>query len=130
MSLKDIYQERLLEHYQNSPHRGVLEHATCSSGVYNPSCGDAVSLQVIIQNDIIIQAKFEAKGCVISVAATSLLLDGLVGLSCVDAQKISADDLKKMIGIPLGPTRLRCALLPLDALQNILQDYRKKSCVK
>lgn len=128
MSLEKMYQEKLLDHYKNSPYKGTLAYFTCSSGVYNPSCGDAVSLQMVIENNIIKQAKFEGKGCVISVACTSLLIEKIIGLSCNQVDTIDVATITSLIGISLGPTRLRCALLSLDALQAAMKNYRERVC--
>jgi nitrogen fixation protein NifU and related proteins len=112
----NLYQEKLLDHYKHPRHHGSLEHPTFSVEEYNPSCGDRVIVQGIIDNDILQQARFTGTGCVISQAATSILLDTVVGQPIDVISNLTHNDILKLIGIALGPTRIRCALLGLEAL--------------
>ena len=135
MNFKDIYSQVILEHYHYSPHKGVLENAHAQSGVHNPSCGDSVSIQILFQksmhkstqhsagDDTIMSAKFQAQGCVISGAAASLLLEKIIGMSIDVCMNLDRESMLEVIKIPLGPTRLRCALLALEAVHKALGDY-------
>lgn len=70
-----LYQQELLDHYRHPRNNGVLENAQIATQTFNPSCGDQISLQVIIENDILKAIRFQGKGCVISQASASLLTE-------------------------------------------------------
>ena len=113
----NIYKELLLEHYRNPRNRGNLDGADFSSQEFNPSCGDRIIFQGKVQDGIISELWFTGHGCVISQATASLLIEHSCNKSVDSAKILSADDIKSMLGTELGPTRLKCALLPLQALQ-------------
>ena len=117
-----IYQEILLDYYRNPRKRGTLKSPDFSSGVANPSCGDAISMQGVIKGDQVEDCRFEGKGCVISQATASMLAEQVMGKSAVDIMAMDAQDMQLMIGMQLGPTRLKCALLPLEALKKGIQN--------
>ena len=87
------------------------------SGLENPSCGDKIAVTGMIRDGVLTEVAFQGEGCVISQAAASLLLEYAVGKSVVQIRQFDAQFMQELIGILLGPTRLRCALLPLEALQ-------------
>jgi nitrogen fixation NifU-like protein len=120
-----VYQEELMDHYHHPRHRGVLPTFDFDSGQYNPSCGDAVSLQAQVQDGIITAIAFEGRGCVISQATASMLAEYALRKSMSQLQDFSVDDLLRLIKIPLGPTRLKCALLSLHALKEGMHKYLK-----
>ena len=113
----NLYQEALMDHYRNPRNRGLIENADFFSGRYNPSCGDAVSLAGTIQDGTLAACSFEGKGCVISQATASMLTQKVVGMAVSEIANLDAAAITKLIGMSLGPTRLKCALLPLEALQ-------------
>lgn len=125
MPRNDLYQEKLLDYYHHPRNKGLLPHPDLTSGVYNPSCGDSVMMQAQLKNDILEKIVFEGKGCVISQAAASLLTERAQGLSLNEVESLTPSDMKKLVGIELGPTRVRCALLALEALQSAIGDYKK-----
>lgn len=121
-----MYQEILLDHYKNPRHQGKIAQPDFSSGQFNPSCGDAVCVQGCVKNDLLVAAAFEGKGCVISQAVTSLLLSTYVGKIIEEIMALGADDVRALIHMPLGPTRLKCAMLGLMALQEGIKKYQAK----
>ncbi len=116
-SMKDMYQEKLMDHYRSSRNRGKLENPSFTSGSYNPSCGDAIAMQGHIQDGLVTAVRFEGKGCIISQATASMLADHVRDMLLDDVIALNEKDIRALIGIDLGPTRLKCALLPLQALQ-------------
>jgi len=117
MSYDKLYQARLLEHYDHPRHKGTLENSHFSSDIHNPSCGDFVRVQGNVCEGLLAEAKFTAQGCVISCAAASLLLEKAVGQPLPIIQTYTSQTMLDLVQIPLGPMRLRCALLALEALQ-------------
>lgn len=120
--MKNLYQAQLLEHYQNPRNKGRLPGATFSSRKHNPSCGDAVSIEGIIEDGVVKKMMFEGVGCVISQATASMLSDKVVGMTLDEVLSLDAAAIQQLIGMQLGPTRLKCALLPLMALQEGIKD--------
>lgn len=122
-----LYQELLMDHYQNPRNKGRLENPDFSTVEYNPSCGDSVAFEGHIKNNCLTAVAFTGKGCVISQATASLLSEWAKNKTLDEIIKLTADDLQAMIGMQLGPMRLRCALLPLQVLQQGVLGFIKKS---
>ena len=118
----NIYQERLMEHYKNPKNKKKIENPDFSSGQQNPSCGDRILIEGKLKNGKVIDIGFNGSGCVVSQASASMLLQKSVGKTVVEILKLDKNDILKMIGIPLGPNRIKCALLSLQALQESLKN--------
>lgn len=119
-----LYQQELLDHYRHPRNRGVLPHAQVTTQTFNPSCGDKIAMQLSIQDGHLIEIRFQGEGCVISQAAASLLTEQTVQKPLSLLETLNKDFMLTLVGIPLGPTRLRCALLSLEALHEGLALYR------
>lgn len=111
-----LYQHELLDHYRNPRNCGPLESADATASSSNPSCGDAIVVQVRWQEETLTEVRFQGKGCVISQAAASLVTEHCKGKPLTFLMALTKDDVLALLGISLGPTRLRCALLSLEAL--------------
>ncbi|HEX2978203.1 MAG TPA: iron-sulfur cluster assembly scaffold protein [Candidatus Babeliales bacterium] len=122
----NIYKEILLEHYRQPRNRGELAHADFSSGMHNPSCGDSVSFQGLVVQKHLVKLMFTGQGCVISQAAASMLSELAEQKKIDEVMALDASAIGTMIGMELGPTRLKCALLPLEALQKGLLGLNKE----
>ncbi len=120
-----LYKEELLGHYRHPRNYGELADAHVSAEALNPSCGDEVTLHIIVKGDSISNTAFQGKGCVISQAAASMLTVHALKTSIQDLQAFSRDDMLSLIGISLGPTRLRCALLALESLHKAIEIAKK-----
>jgi nitrogen fixation NifU-like protein len=95
----------------------VIEDADAVAEGQNPLCGDEVSIAVAFEGDTIADVKFQGRGCAISQAATSMLMDMVRGRTAHDVATMSRDELLEEVGIPLTPVRLKCALLGLGVLK-------------
>lgn len=113
----NIYQEELLDHYENPSNYGTLPNPDISHEEDNPLCGDRIRIDLLIENDIIKEVRFSGHGCTISLAAASMLTEEIAGKPLAEVKQLSRDDILTMIGIPLGPVRVKCALLPLKVLK-------------
>ena len=113
----NIYQEELLDHYENPSNYGTLPNPDISHEEDNPLCGDRIRIDLIVEDDIITKVRFCGHGCTISIAAASMLTEEIEGKSLTEVKKLSRDDILDMIGIPLGPVRVKCALLALKVLK-------------
>ena len=118
--MTSLYQRHIMDRYHFPRHKGTLEGPQCvSSQQANPSCGDQISLFVCTENEIIVKASFTGVGCMLSIAAADMLIDEILGKRAIELAALTAADMQRMIGIAVGPTRLKCILLPLQALQSI-----------
>lgn len=126
----DIYKTQLLDHYRSPRNRRLLEQPDFQSEACNPSCGDSVTMYGQVQAAIVTVLTFQGAGCVISQATASLLTEHVLGMKFEAIQAITHERVLDLIGMQLGPTRLKCALLPLDALKQALVMYAdtKKGC--
>jgi nitrogen fixation NifU-like protein len=112
-----LYKQELIDHYRNPRHYGTIDNPTFVSELANPSCGDSVIFTGIIADRHIKDLAFTGTGCVISLAAASLLTEYCMGTPVDMIAHLKAHDIKRLVGLDLGPVRLRCALLALQALQ-------------
>ncbi len=115
--LDSLYREVILDHYKNPRGHGVIEDADAVAEGQNPLCGDEVSIAVAFEGDTIADVKFQGRGCAISQAATSMLMDMVKGRTAHEVATMSRDELLEEVGIPLTPVRLKCALLGLGVLK-------------
>lgn len=115
---EEIYQEHILDHYEDPFHRGKLEGATHTHEEKNPLCGDIVRVQLKLGDDgKIADCYFEGDGCVISQASASMLLEEFYGKTVEEAMQYSAEDMLKLFGAKLTPNRQKCCLLGWKTLQ-------------
>jgi nitrogen fixation NifU-like protein len=126
--MDDFYREIILEHYKNPSNRGEIPNATLSHEEDNPLCGDRIHIDLLVKDGIVADAKFSGRGCAISQASADMLLDEIKGKSLDEAQHLDKQAILDLIGIPLTPARLKCALLSLKVLKvgaYGLQDWRE-----
>jgi nitrogen fixation protein NifU and related proteins len=116
--MDDLYREVILDHYKNPRHHGTLNPHDFSYEDDNPLCGDRIRMDVRLdENQRVKDVAFTGKGCAISQASASMLTESILGKTLDEVKKISKDDILEMLGISLGPTRLKCALLSLKVLK-------------
>jgi nitrogen fixation NifU-like protein len=117
--MDDMYREVILDHYKNPRGHGVIEDADATAEGMNPLCGDEVAIYVEFGDDgeTIDEVKFSGRGCAISQASTSMLMEMVQGRTATEIGELSKDELLEEIGIPLTPIRLKCALLGLGVLK-------------
>jgi nitrogen fixation NifU-like protein len=115
----DLYRELILDHYKNPRHHGALERPDAEAEGQNPLCGDEVAIDVAFAEDgeTIREVAFEGRGCAISQAATSMLMEMVQGRSATDVATLPFEDLRAEIGIELTPVRMKCAMLGLGVLK-------------
>ena len=117
-SEEEIYQEHVLDHYEDPFHRGELPTATHAHEDKNPLCGDVVRVELQLDGDGNVQdCYFNGTGCVISQASASMLMEAIHGKPVVEVQDLSAEEMLKLFGPRLTPNRQKCALLGWRVLQ-------------
>jgi nitrogen fixation NifU-like protein len=140
-SLRELYQEVILDHSRHPRHFGALPDATHTGEGYNPLCGDRVKVHLAVDDsDHISDIKFEGKGCAISQASASLMTDMVVGRTIAEAEKLMAgflhlakgedasdlqgddrDRLNVLAGISEFPMRVKCATLAWHTMKSALE---------
>ena len=115
----DMYREVILDHYKTPRGHGVIEGADAQAEGLNPLCGDEVTIYVQFEEDgeTIDEVKFSGRGCAISQASTSMLMEMVRGRKADEIAALPKEELLEEIGIPLTPIRLKCALLGLGVLK-------------
>lgn len=121
-----IYQENILDHYKNPRNFGKIKNASVHHHEYNPLCGDEVDMFLLIgKNKKVDDVKFCGSGCAISQASASMLSEQIKGKGIDKLKKMTKENILEMLGIPISPVRLKCALLPFDTLKNSIMIYEK-----
>ncbi|MCD4738885.1 MAG: iron-sulfur cluster assembly scaffold protein [Anaerolineae bacterium] len=122
--MSNLYREELLEHYHDPLNYGVIENAEVDIDRDNPTCGDTIHLTARLdEDDRIAEMKFEGQGCVVSMAAASLLTAEVVGKSPEEIAALGLHDIEELLGgMRLSMGRVKCALLALTALQQGLEE--------
>jgi nitrogen fixation NifU-like protein len=116
---EELYQEHILDHYEDPFHRGHLPTATHVHEDKNPLCGDVVRIELQLGPDgKIVDGFFTGDGCVISQASASMLLEKMQGKSVEDVKHFSAEDMLTLYGARLTPNRQKCCLLSWKVLQS------------
>jgi len=115
--MDDLYRELILDHYQHPHNHGEIPGADISYEDSNPLCGDKIRIDIKLQGNVVADVRFNGKGCAISQASASMLTDELIGKSLDDIKKMDKQYILDLLGIPLGPTRIKCALLPLKVIK-------------
>jgi nitrogen fixation NifU-like protein len=116
--MEDLYREIIIDRYKNPIYRGSLDPHDISFEDDNPLCGDHIRIDLRVdENERITEAAFEGQGCAISQASADLLLESIQGKSLDEVKKLTKDDILDLLGIELGPVRLKCALLSLKVLK-------------
>ena len=116
--MDDLYREIIIERYKNPAYRGELEPHDISFEDENPLCGDHIRIDLRVDSGgKVAEAAFSGHGCAISQASADLLLESIIGKNVEDLKKLNKNDVLELLGIELGPVRLKCALLPLKILK-------------
>lgn len=135
MSINDLYRRVIMDHSQKPRNRGTLDADSITVELDNPSCGDKISLQLLIENGTIVDAKFMGEGCSISLSSASMMTEVVKGLSAEDAlnlidlfsnmmqgkdtdvERFGLEDIEALSGVAKFPARIKCATLAWKALE-------------
>lgn len=112
-----LYREAILDHYKYPRHKGHLDSPDITHFDHNPFCGDEITLELKIEDGVVTQAAFDGRGCAISQASASMMTEEIIGKSLEELKGWGKEEILDLLGIEIGPVRLKCALLPLKALK-------------
>jgi nitrogen fixation NifU-like protein len=116
--MDDLYRELIIDRYKNPHYRGSLDPHDISFEDDNPLCGDHIRIDLRVDGENkVSEVAFDGHGCAISQATADLLAESIMGKSLEEVKKINKQDVLDMLGIELGPVRLKCALLSLKVLK-------------
>lgn len=116
--MDDLYRELIIDRYKNPLYRGSLDPHDISFEDDNPLCGDHIRIELRVGEDgRVTEAVFNGHGCAISQASADLLVESIQRKTLEEVKKISKEDILDMLGLELGPVRLKCALLSLKVLK-------------
>ncbi|MBI5226738.1 SUF system NifU family Fe-S cluster assembly protein [Candidatus Micrarchaeota archaeon] len=123
-----MYRDQILDHYKHPHNQGHLDKPDARFSDNNPLCGDEIEVFLKIGKDakgkaIIADVKFKGQGCAISTASASMLTDEIKGLTLDQIKALTRDDVFKMLGVPISPARVKCALLSLKAIKAAVYAY-------
>lgn len=120
-SEQDIYEEHVLDHYEDPYHRGQCETATHAEEGNNPLCGDQIRVELKLDDEgKIREAWFDGKGCVISQASASMLMEKIEGMTLDELKEFSATEMLELFGPQLTPNRQKCCLLSWRVVQRAM----------
>ena len=116
--MDDLYRDNIIDHYKNPQYRGHLDPNNIFFEDDNPLCGDHIEVTLRVDaTGKVTDGRFDGKGCAISQASADLLIESIIGKPVEDVKKLSKQDVLDLLGIELGPVRLKCALLSLKVLK-------------
>ena len=122
------YSEKVVDHFNHPRNMGSFPKADPDVGtgmVGAPECGDVMKLQIKVQNDTIVDAKFKTFGCGSAIASSSLATEWLKGKTIEEAAAIKNTDIVQELNLP--PVKIHCSVLAEDAIKAALDDFQRKS---
>jgi len=117
--MDNLYRDFILEHYRHPHNTGALDPHDLHFADSNPTCGDEMSITIRLDDtrQRVADVAFTGRGCAISQASASILTDELRGLTLPELEAIDPKEVVENLGVPIGPARLKCALLVYKVLQ-------------
>ncbi len=115
--MESLYREAIIDYYKHPRRKGHLENPDIQYHDHNPFCGDQITIELKIADGKVVDAAFDGRGCAISQATASMLVEDVMGKSLDELKALDKEYILDMLGIELGPTRLKCALLSLKVLK-------------
>lgn len=143
MSLEELYQEVILEHWEHPLNKGALGEGACSVHLRNPLCGDEVKLYLVLKEDTVEDVAFEGHGCSISQAAASMMTQLVKGRKRNEVEQViekyrkllkgeldekgksELGDISVLETVKRFPSRIRCALLSFEALEQLMIERKE-----
>ena len=122
------YSQKVLDHFNNPRNLGSFDKGEKDVGtgiVGAPECGDVMKLQIKVENDVIVDARFKTFGCGSAIASSSLATEWMKGRTLEEAGTIKNTDIVNELSLP--PVKIHCSVLAEDAIKAAIQDYRKKT---
>lgn len=124
-----LYSQKVMDNFKNTKNYGKIEDADGIGKVGNPKCGDVMWIYLKVENDIIVDAKYETFGCVAAIATSSMAIDMIIGKNIDEALTISNKAVAEALdGLP--PEKLHCSILAEEGIKAAIEDYLEKKSNK
>jgi nitrogen fixation NifU-like protein len=121
-----LYSEKVMDHFMHPRNVGVIEDASGVGEIGNAKCGDIMKIYLKIENDIIVDCKFETFGCGSAIASSSMATEMIMGKSIHEAMELTNKAVAEALdGLP--PVKVHCSLLAEEAIHAALWDYAEKN---
>jgi len=143
-NLDTLYRQVIMDHYKHPRNRGVIEDDSLTINMNNPTCGDRIQLTLKVENDLVVDAKFEGEGCSISMSSASMMTQAIKGKPIEEALKLANNfsdmvqgkdleidedldlgDIEALQGVCKFPARIKCATLAWKAMEKALHEEDK-----
>ncbi len=121
----DIYREEILDHFKNPRNYGQVKQARVKMRQSNASCGDVMEMSLKIKKGKVEEVRFQGEGCVISIAAGSMLTEMIKGKKIEEVEKISDKEMIERLGIKISSGRRKCATLGLEVCQKAIKKIKE-----
>jgi nitrogen fixation NifU-like protein len=122
-----LYQDEIMDHYRNPRNFGCKDRkSNVASHLHNPSCGDKIEVRMSVENGIVTDICFEGYGCALSTASASILTEFVKGKPVTEVEQVDSDKVLLLLNIEVTPARMKCALLPLEAIQEAINSNVKQ----
>lgn len=120
-----MYNDKVMEIFKNPPNAGAMENPDAIGLVGNASCGDILKIYLKIENDIIVDAKFQTFGCAAAIASSATATKMIIGMTIDEALKLSnASIIEELEGLP--PQKIHCSVLAEEAIAKAIEEYKAK----
>lgn len=120
-----MYNQKVLDAFANPQNVGVIENADGEGMVGNATCGDIMKITLKIENDVIVDAKFQTFGCAAAIATSSTATQMIIGMTVDEALQVTnAKVVEYLEGLP--PQKIHCSVLAEEAIKKAIEDYRAK----
>ena len=120
-----MYSEEILDLYTEKPNQGHLDNKTHEAEHDNPTCGDEIHVELEIKNGIVKDVKYtNKKGCFVTVISASAITEKIKGMKIEEIKKLSKEDIDNLLGTKIIETRIKCELLPLEAIKKAIQNIK------
>lgn len=142
MQLDDLYRRVIMDHYKNPRNRGTMNNEAVTINLNNPTCGDRISLQLVVEDGKVTDAKYTGEGCSISMSSASMMTEAVKGHTFDEALEMAErfsslmkgeavefeelEDIEALSGVNKFPARIKCATLAWNALRKGIETQNEK----
>ena len=123
--MSNMYNEKVLEVFTNPKNIGTIENPDGVGTVGNATCGDIMKMYLKIENNVIVDAKFQTFGCAAAIATSSTATEMIIGKTIEEAEKLTNADVVNSLG-GLPAQKMHCSVLAEEAIREAIKDYHSK----
>lgn len=124
----DLYRQHILDHYKHPHNFGHLASPDSSQTLFNSACGDKITMELTFiakgKKQVVKDVRFSGEGCAVSQASASLLTDAIKGKPIGDVLNMQSKDITDLLGTDLTASRIKCAVLPLEAIDKAIVEWK------